>query len=265
MAHDGTGTGWDVTSPADAEFVKDGAKEMRDLRKALGLREGKEHVADAAGTNPLLATGGGEHKQGSAVAFYGGAAPTKRPDTVTNLDNAGDRGRFWVDAGVLKYWNGAAWVAAAAAASYSVAILSDVKASGTAGGTFAAGAWTTRTLNTELDPSGIVTLAANQFTLAAGTYEIEAIAPCYAGNTHQARLWSVTAAAIIATGSSEFSSASSPFAQTSSIVRTVVTIAAPTTYRIEHRCETNGQFGRATLATFGTSNVYAIVSIRKVS
>lgn len=266
MAHNGTGKTWDVASPADAEFVKDGAKEIRDLRIGAGGRLAKEHVAPATGASTYASSdSGGEHKPGSAVAFYNGSAPTTRPDATTALDNANDRGRLWMDSGVLKYWNGSAWTACAAAASYSVAVLSDVKSSGTSGGTFSAGSWQTRTLNTELDPSGIVTLAANAFTLAAGTYEIEAIAPCYAGNTHQARLYNVTDAAVTLLGSSEFASASSPFAQTSSIVRHIMTLAGSKVFRLEHRCETNAQFGRTTNTSFGTTNTYASVLIRKIA
>ena len=53
--------------------------------------------------------------------------------------------------------------------------LSDVKSAGTAGGTFTSGSWQTRTLNTEdSDTGGNCSLSSNQFTLDAGTYEINA-------------------------------------------------------------------------------------------
>ncbi len=50
----------------------------------------------------------------------------------------------------------------------SYAIIADHKAQNTAGGTFTSGAWRTRDLNTEItDPDGIVSIASDQFTLAA--------------------------------------------------------------------------------------------------
>lgn len=263
MAHDGTGAGWDGTAPVDPDLVKDGAKEIRDLRLGTAIRANKEHVAAAA------ASVGGEHLQGSAKCYYGGSAPTKRPDTSTNLDNgsttAGDKGRLWIDSGVLKYWNGTTWAAVSGAASYTVAVLSHVTSAGTSGGSIAAGSWVTRTLNTELDPSSIVTLSSNQFTLAAGTYEIEADSPIYAGDEHQSRLYNVTTAVVTANGTAERSGSSSPTNQTSSKIKTVVTIAGSTVFRIEHRVTTNAQLGRAPASAFGISCVFGYVTIRKLA
>jgi hypothetical protein len=99
MANDGTGTNWDITSPANADPVKDGAREIRDLRIGVAARLDKEHVeTDISGA-------GGEHLNGSAKAYYASAAPTKRPDTTTNLDGSTDAGRLWIDSddGLLKY------------------------------------------------------------------------------------------------------------------------------------------------------------------
>lgn len=55
----------------------------------------------------------------------------------------------------------------------SYALLTYAVSSGTDGGGNAAGAWTTRPINTEnYDPNNIVSLSANRFTLGAGTYLI---------------------------------------------------------------------------------------------
>ena len=52
----------------------------------------------------------------------------------------------------------------------SYAILADVKANSTNGGTFTAGAWRTRDLNTEIaDPDGIVSISTDSFCLARVT------------------------------------------------------------------------------------------------
>jgi len=69
-----------------------------------------------------------------------------------------------------------------------IAYLSDVKASGTAGGSCTTG-YQTRTLNTIVDNTGIVTsLVSNQFILPAGTFEITASAPARQSDTHRIRL-----------------------------------------------------------------------------
>ena len=51
--------------------------------------------------------------------------------------------------------------------------VSDTKSSGTAGTSYAAGAYRTVTINTEeQDADGICSLSSNQFTLAAGSYAV---------------------------------------------------------------------------------------------
>jgi hypothetical protein len=104
MAHSGDGTGWTITDPTDSEFFKDGAKEIRDLRTGVGIRSDKEHVALAG------SSAGGEHKEGSAKAYYEATGPTNRPDGSTAL-TAADAGRLWVDSDdqLLYHYNGSAW------------------------------------------------------------------------------------------------------------------------------------------------------------
>jgi hypothetical protein len=264
MAHSGTGEGWDTTAPANSDARKDGAKEIRDLRIGIGDRVGKEHVHPVASATSSDANAGGEHKAGSAMFYYGAGAPTKRPDGVTNL-NASDQGRMWVNGGTVKYWDGAAWQTISGATSYSVAMVYDSLGAGTAGGSIAAGSWVTRPLNTELDPSGIVSIAANQFTLAAGTYEVQAHCQIFAGDAHQARLYNVTDSTTQALGTTEFASSSSPFGESSSEVSTVFTIAGTKAFRLEHRVTTNGQFGKAPASSFGVNTIYTLATIRKLA
>ena len=87
-------------------------RELQHIKKGMRIRLEKEHNAAAA----TLATNsaGGEHLNGSAVAYEGSSEPSKRPDTSTDLaDNAYDRGRLWLDDNydppVLKRWDGSAW------------------------------------------------------------------------------------------------------------------------------------------------------------
>jgi hypothetical protein len=143
--------------------------------------------------------------------------------------------------------------------------LRDQKAQNTPGGTSTSGVWQTRVLNTKVsDDGGHCSLAADQFTLAAGTYRISASAPAYDVNRHQAVLYNITAAAITLVGTSEYSQALDN-ATTRSIISGQFTIAAPTVFEIRHR-------GRDTRATYGfgvegnfTTEVYTVVELWKVA
>ena len=78
-----------------------------------------------------------------------------------------------------------------------VAVLTDSKTSGTSGGAGVATTWTTRELNTiAIDPNGLILdLTANQFKLAAGAYQIRAMAAFrHTGHT-RTRIYDVTGSA----------------------------------------------------------------------
>ena len=112
------------------------------------------------------------------------------------------------------------------------------------GGTFTAGSWLTRTLNTE-HYNGITgaSLAGNQLTLPAGTYLMKWSAPAYKSQQHCARLYNVTDSAVVDYGISEYNAAGDAV-QTRSIGKKVVTIASAKAFRVEHYCQdtqaTNG-------------------------
>lgn len=151
-------------------------------------------------------------------------------------------------------------------AALTVAVLHvrDEKTVSTNGGTFTSGAWQTRTLNTEVtnDIDG-ASLASNQITLPAGTYEVIASAPGFAVNGHQARLRDVTNSATLLLGTSEHSNAAN-YAQTRSFIDGEVTLNAETVVELQHYCvSTFSSTGMGVSADIGTE-VYAEVFIRKV-
>ena len=146
----------------------------------------------------------------------------------------------------------------------SYALLAD-RHSGTAGdrGTFTAGAWQTREINTEVvDTDNIVTLSSNQFTLQAGTYQIKFGACAYRVNRHITRLRQISPAATIASSSAQYSWASDSNLQWSrGFAR--LTISQATAYEIQHYCQTtysNNGFGFQ--MTYSTSD-YVQVEIYK--
>ncbi len=85
------GTLWDITSPDIDQSHGNDYKEIYDLRKGVAIRMNKEHVTLAT------SSAGGEHKQGSAVAWHLATAsiPALQPDATALA--ATDNGRLWHD------------------------------------------------------------------------------------------------------------------------------------------------------------------------
>ena len=116
MAHDGTGTGWDVTAPADSDAQSSGDDEIRDLRKGVAIRANKEHVDYAASSV------GGQHVEGSAMAYYvATTAPTTQPGG--DALSAADEGRIYVDSDDSNntyVYTGSAWAKITGAADGAI-------------------------------------------------------------------------------------------------------------------------------------------------
>lgn len=144
------------------------------------------------------------------------------------------------------------------------ALLQDQKAAGTDGGTFTAGAWQTRTLNTEVfDPSGIVSIAANQFTLQAGTYFVRARAPGDYCGLHKTRIRNVTdGATLIVGGNAQTAGTITDEVTTSSFAIGRFTLAAAKALELQHQCAvTRLNDGFGSQCNFGEIEVYAEVEI----
>lgn len=283
MASDGTGTSWDKTLPLDTANVSDLPIEIRDVRAGAELRLAKEHVEfDDVSV-------GGEHKQGSAVAYQATSTfPTKRPNGTDNLDTS-DTGRlfFRKSDGTLWLWSGTAWqavkitgltqiadgliTAAKVAGGFASAIIPyarviDLKSDGTDGGTFTSGSWQTRTLNTTQVDNGstIITVASNQITLNAGTYRVRASAPAQQVNAHQTRWRDITNSATLALGTTEFSVAGTEVVSRSFVETEFVNIADGTLYELQHQCTTTKTGGFGVHGSFGAGEVYSVVEIWKL-
>jgi hypothetical protein len=130
----------------------------------------------------------------------------------------------------------------------NVFIIEDQKAANTSGGTFTSGADRIRDLNTEVsDLSGLVSLSSNQFTILAGTYDIEWEAPGREVGLHQSFLYNVTDATEVKRGSSESSPVGASV--TRSTGRAIVAITSSKAFEIRHRCGTT-----ASTSGFGIAN-----------
>jgi len=93
-------TDWDIAAPTDTDVRSDGAREIRVLRDAVGIRLSKEHAPLAADTGADPPDGGGEHIAGTAFVYINNytadGEPTLRPDGLTQLSEE-DVGRLWID------------------------------------------------------------------------------------------------------------------------------------------------------------------------
>ena len=147
------------------------------------------------------------------------------------------------------------------------ALLRDEKAANTDGGTFTTGAWRTRTLNTEVfDVGGIVSLAANQFTLLAGTYFIIARSPARGVGRNKCKIANITDTADTLIGSSQNPGLN---AQTDATVQGRFTIAGAKVFELQHACEVTGSTNGFGIASdwsgspTSVTEVYAEVLIYK--
>lgn len=132
------------------------------------------------------------------------------------------------------------------------------------GGTLTPGSWLTRPLNTEdIDTGGHGSLASNQITLVAGTYEFFACAQGYAVSAHQLRLYNATDAAVIAYGV-QARAIAEPYG-TNAMVQGRFTIAASKAIELQHRGGAHSvTVGMGNNNFFG-NNIFASVALRKVA
>ena len=144
------------------------------------------------------------------------------------------------------------------------ALLRDEKSNGTVGGTFTAGAFRTRILNTKaVDEIGI-TLSSNQFILPAGTYLIHARAPGFGVSNHVLRLRNITDSTDELIGSAGRATGAS--GEGDSVILGQFTISATKTFEIQHRCsQTIATFGFGTATGLAGSEVYTQVALLKVA
>jgi hypothetical protein len=142
----------------------------------------------------------------------------------------------------------------------------DEKSSGTAAGTATSGSFETRTLNTVMtnEISG-ASLASNQITLPAGTYYINAKAPCRNVDGHKIKLRNTTDSSDTLIGTNAQSQAAG-YILTQSFISGRFTIASEKVFEIQHRVEaTQATYGFGNAITFGVVEVYTDVQIWKVA
>lgn len=141
----------------------------------------------------------------------------------------------------------------------------DQKSTGNVGGTFTAGAFRTRTINTVLtNEISSASLAANQITLPAGTYFIQASAPAYNCNDHKLKLRNITDGADTLIGGNVSSNTTAGINAT---VNGRFTIASAKVFELQHRCSfsSGSTDGMGRLCGYSVTEVYAEALIWKIA
>ena len=119
--------------------------------------------------------------------------------------------------------------------------------------------------NTEDNDSGSnCTLAANQITLAAGTYRVQATAPAYNVDQHQIQLQNITdgTTAVLGQNANAVYDATYP-TQTCAHLSGEFTIASAKTFELQHKCNRAIANGLGTPTAWG-DEVYTVVELNKV-
>lgn len=152
-----------------------------------------------------------------------------------------------------------------------IALLSDVKATGVVGGTSTVGAYETRELNTIVDPTAIVTsLAANRFTLQAGTYFVEAASPNYFNEQARCKIRNITDSSDAILGQSVYlrsTGTGDNAAQVSfnAVAVGYIIITTAKVFELQNRCTVTTASGLGLALNFaGESEVYSTVKITKI-
>lgn len=146
------------------------------------------------------------------------------------------------------------------------AFIVDEKTTNVAGGTFTTGAWRVRDLNTErIDASGIVSIAANRFTLVgARNYYVEISAPAFNVARHGCKLVKDPAGTpvdILVTPEQSYNLTT----MGRTVLRGNLTQAGDTVYQVEHQCgQTEATDGFGVESNSGVTNfvsTYTTVAI----
>jgi hypothetical protein len=155
--------------------------------------------------------------------------------------------------------------AGSSAAAFDYILIQDQKTSGTQGGTFTAGSWQVRDLNTEVaDTGNHASISSNQITLDAGTYEVLISAPAFNVIQHQARLYDTTGAAVLCLGQNALAHQGGFPNTTTSIVQGRFTLSVQSVLQVEHQCASTAATTGLGVANGWGTEIYTTIRLTKV-
>ena len=139
-------------------------------------------------------------------------------------------------------------------------LIRDEKANGTPGGDLTGGVWQTRDFNTIVVNQGShASLAANQITLAAGTYKVRARSPVFHCSGNKAKLRNITDGSDLIIGGNAYSPTTTGDQGNSAVVGRI-TLAAPKILELQHRSvNTRLGNGLGIVSSFGVIEVYSTI------
>lgn len=140
----------------------------------------------------------------------------------------------------------------------------DTKASGTDGGTATSGAWRTRDLNTVTDdPQSIASLATNEVTLPAATYDCSITSPFYYTDNAEIRLYNVTGAASLLRSPQVVTGIN---AGVDCTIHGRITLAVESAVRVEYQVTTTrATLGLGTNADWSEPAIYTVAEFRRLA
>jgi hypothetical protein len=198
-------------------------------------------------------------------------AKTLTTPTIASFTNATHNHQNAAGGGTLDAAAIAAGTIAAARLPLSkYATIADVKAENVAGGSSVDDAWTDRAINTEIsDPDGIVSISGNEFTLAAGTYNLRIESPFVSNATGggvRIRLRNTTDASVVSV-SSNFSMAAALAGCSATLDIWGLTIAGTKAFKVQYFMNlgaraTNGL--GIVIDETGADETYTVVNIQKL-
>jgi hypothetical protein len=150
----------------------------------------------------------------------------------------------------------------------------DQKPQGTYGGTFTAGAWRTRDLNTVLTNTITgASLDSNQITLPAGKYYVEASVPAYLVTYNVVRLQDIDNASVLLLGPAsranglewwEGGSMTAVFSNVFSHLAGMVALSATSKLELQHICSYSYALGGFGMATDLATEIYSDIRIWRI-
>lgn len=146
-----------------------------------------------------------------------------------------------------------------------IAIFKDVKPSGVDAGTFTAGSYVTRELNTHEGLKTFASLNSNQITLEKGKYLIEAFAPAFIVNNHKLKIRNISDSVDAIIGQTAVAAGTSGLSTSPATLTGLIEINESKVFEIQHICQTSRStdgLGRA--FPFGDNEVYTVVKIQKI-
>lgn len=148
-------------------------------------------------------------------------------------------------------------------ATHDYVLVGDFKSSTTVSGTYNQGAWRTFDLTSEQsDPSNIASIASNQVTLPAGTYEVCAQAVNSKADECQMRIWNATDSSLLVLGQNNHACGDAGETQGPGMfVRGRFEITASKAIEVQTRCTTNMQGNQVGT---GEDEVYMLAEFRRI-